>query len=694
MISRRIARIGRRAAGAGLLALAALAAARPARAVVVTCGNGAGIAGQTVTITLSTDTVTGLNITSLQFEITYNQSLVTAVGVSEAGTSTGAAAWGNATFAVTPGKVRVSDAGTTALTGSGPLIKVQFQINPAQLTASSTTLGLTGSAFVFNEGTPAATTVNGTLTINATPIITVAPNTGEVIRGQTLQFTVSGSVTNPVTWSTTDNTIATISGTGLLTGVAPGAVRVNALDNAGLSDQSDGDILIRGMGVTAGTASVLQGQTVDVPITVTSLNGLGIRSGQVSITYNANYATAISLQTPTGTLLNGYGSLPAQFSNAGGTCSVAFAGTGTDLTGSGVLCYVRFQGSTVNAGGVALVVTQALFNETLPAKMTNGFLTVSSLPTITVNPDQVTLLAGQTQQFTLTGSPTPPIAWSVLDPLVASITSGGLLTALAGGVTKVHAVDNVGAMDDNTSVTVYDFAASLGNVNAAPGTTVLVPLLSDRNLGALDIRALQYGVTFNSGQITASSATTSGMVSLWGAGGMVQNPATGSLSIAAAGTAGLQNGSTEIQWLRFTVAPGVTIGTNIPLALNNLVFNEGRPVAQLANGLIHVVATTDVPPGGGLAFALGAAEPNPARRSARIAYTIPATGAGERVRLVLYGLDGREVRTLLDEAAVSGERFLVWDGRDDAGSLVRPGLYFYRLTWGARSFARKLAVVP
>src|SRR6266487_2191207 len=126
-----------------LLALAvALSSAAPARAVLVTCGNGSGLAGQTVEITLSTDTVTGLGIQSLQFDLTYNQAIVTAVGVSEAGTSTGAAGWSNATFNVTPGRVRVSDAGTTALTGSGALIKIQFLINPAQLSATSTGLTL------------------------------------------------------------------------------------------------------------------------------------------------------------------------------------------------------------------------------------------------------------------------------------------------------------------------------------------------------------------------------------------------------------------------------------------------------------------------------------------------------------------------------------------------------------------------
>jgi len=669
---------------------AAVGAAAPAGAVQVTCGTGSGLAGQTVDITLSTGNLTGLGIQSLQFEITYNASLVTAVGVIEAGTSTGNAGWGSGTFSASNGRVLVSDIGLTPLSGSGPLIKVRFLINPAQLVANSTSLVMPSASFYFNEGAPVDTCANGSLTVNPTPIITVSPNSGEVIRGQTLQFSVSGSVTPPVSWFTTDSGIATINGTGLLTGVAPGSVHVFAVDNAGRRDTTDALIDIRGMGLTVGSTSVLQGLTVDVPLTVTSLTGLGIRAGQVSFSYNANLVTPVSFQTPAGTLLYGYG--PVAFGASGGTCTVDFVGSG-DLNGSGVLGRIRFVATTLTSGGSSLTLTQALFNETLPARTTNGSLSVTTLPTITVNPDTWTMLAGETRSFTLSGGPTPPVTWSTLDPSVATIDGNGLLTAVAGGITKVRAVDAVGATDENTSVTVYDFRATLPTVSAPPGATVRVPLLADRDLDALDIRSLQYTLGFHPTWITDAEATPTGLVSIWGPGGLEQNPGVGTLRVAAGGSDPIGIGNREIQVLHFVLSPSVPVGTNLPLTLTGLMFNEGRPVPQVVNGVIQVRTSVDVPGESEVSFALGACEPNPARGGGQIPFAIPARARPDAgVTLVLYGIDGRRVRTLLDGPVPPGRNRVHWDGRDHDGVPVPAGVYFYRLTCGEHILSRKLAV--
>jgi len=660
--------------------------AAPAGAVRITAGTGSGLAGQTVDIAISTTSLTGLNVQSFQFDLTYNGSVITATDVLETGTLVGAAGWGDATFNVTPGRISVSHAGTTALSGAGTLLTLRFLINPSQLGATSSGLNFTN--FEFNEGAPLDTTVNGSLTINATPIITVSPNTGEVVRGQTLQFTVSGGVVLPVTWSTTDASIATISGTGLLTGVAPGTVRVNALDNGGHSDQSDGDILIRGMGLTVGSASVVVGQNVTLPLTVTSLTGLGIRAGQVTLTYNGAIMTATGVTTPPGTLLNGYGSVG--FSASNGQCTVDFAGN-SDLSGTGVLCNVTFSTQLSGGGGVAAPV--ALFNEILPAKVTNGSISISALPVVTVSPENVTLLAGATQQFTLGGTVTPPVTWSTLDPSVASISASGLLTALSGGVTKVHAVDNVGATDENTSVTVYDFAASMPTISAPPGVTVRMPILVDRNLSGLNIRSLQYQITYNPANITSAVARSAGLISVWGPGGVFQNPGNGTLTVAESGANPVGTGNNELQALDFTISPSAVVGTNIPITLSNFICNEGHPSAQWTSGVIQVRTSTDVTPID-LSFGLGAARPNPTSGGCRMRFTIPSETAGQSpVTLAVYGVDGRRLKTLVSGPVSAGIHEAVWDGRDEAGGDAPAGLYFIRLEWRGRELAHKLARV-
>lgn len=668
----------------GALVLALTFFAPRAEAVQVTTGAGSGVAGQTVDITLSTGNLTGLNIYSLQFDLTYNAGLISATDVIEASTAVGNAGWGDATFNVISGKLLVAAAGTTALSGSGALIKIRFLINPAQLAATSSTLTL--SNFVFNEGAPNDTTSNNTLTINAMPIITVSPNTAEIVRGGTQQFSVSGSVSNPVSWFTTDGAIATISATGLLTGVAPGAVRVYAVDNAGLRDTTNADILIRGMSLTVGATTVTTGQQATVPITVSSLNGLGIRAGQVTLTYNPSLLTPSALSMLPGTLLNGWGTAGLG-SGSNGSVTFAFAGS-SDLTGSGTLCHIIF--NTTSSGTSAVTPTVALFNETLPAKTTGANVTVSALPTITVNPDNVTLLAGQTQQMTLTGSPTAPIQWSTLDAAVATINDAtGLLTAVGGGVTQVRAIDAVGATDLNQTVTVYDFKTTVTTVTGVPGSTVRVPLKVDRNISGLDIRSLQYTATFNATYIQAARAYGAGLVSIWGTS-PTTNLQSGSLTVAEAGSAPLGGGTDELQELEFDIKPSAPAPIDVPVTLLGLTFNQGHPSSQVVNGIIRIRSTTAVAAAPAAAFALAPPWPNPARGVVRFAFSVPDPHVAATLSIV--GVDGRRVRTL---AATRGDADgeARWDGADESGRAVEPGVYYAALEWRGQRLTRRFALL-
>jgi hypothetical protein len=682
----------RRTPSAGLafgFAIAMLVAAAPAHAVRVSTGTGSGLAGQTVDIDVNTTSVTGLGVQSLQFSLNYNNNVVTAVDVITPGSLTAAASWAAPQFHVSnvnsTGTISVSDAGNTALTGAGSLLKVRFTINPTLLNGSSTPLSL--PTFTYNEGTPIDTTSGSTLTVGATPQIDISPDAGEIVRGATLQFYVSGSPTPPITWTTSSFSIADISSSGLLTGTSPGTVTVTATDAASHSAATTGVIAVRGMSLTAGTASVVVGQPLTLPVTVSSLDGLAIRSGQFMLLFNGNLVTATGVTTPPGTLLHGWGS--TSFDQGPGSATVAFAGP-TDLAGSGVLCYVTF--ATNQPGYAGGSFSSATFNENLPALRVSGNITVNALPTITVNPDQVTLLAGQTQPFTLSGSYTAPISWSVEDPTVASITPGGLLTALAGGVTRVRAQDAVGAVDYSTSLTVYDFKATLGSATGLPGTTVKLSLVSDRLVGGLAIHSLQFHVTWPTAYITGARSSPSGLWNAWSPGGIVDRYAPNLLAIAAGGATTMGNTGPELASILLDVSPSTPIGVDIPLTISALTCNEGSPSPQLVGGTIHVRSTADIAPEAGGMFALGASEPNPAAGRARIPFSLP-TGAPAPVRLAIYSLDGRRVRWLVRETLGSGPHETTWDGLDDAGQPARAGVYFTRLEWRGRIATRKLARV-
>ncbi len=61
-------------------------------------------------------------------------------------------------------------------------------------------------------------------------------------------------------------------------------------------------------------------------------------------------------------------------------------------------------------------------------------------------------------------------------------------------------------------------------------------------------------------------------------------------------------------------------------------------------------------------------------------FTVVRVGDSSPAEVIIYDLSGRSVRRLVEQRAVStGPRSLRWDGRDDAGHVVMPGIYYARL---------------
>jgi flagellar hook assembly protein FlgD len=60
------------------------------------------------------------------------------------------------------------------------------------------------------------------------------------------------------------------------------------------------------------------------------------------------------------------------------------------------------------------------------------------------------------------------------------------------------------------------------------------------------------------------------------------------------------------------------------------------------------------------------------------------------VDLAIHSVDGRRVRTLAHGMFDAGEHVLTWEGTDDRGVPVRPGLYFVRLDVAGTRWTRTL----
>jgi len=75
--------------------------------------------------------------------------------------------------------------------------------------------------------------------------------------------------------------------------------------------------------------------------------------------------------------------------------------------------------------------------------------------------------------------------------------------------------------------------------------------------------------------------------------------------------------------------------------------------------------------------------------TAKIKFNVPATGS---VSLKIYDLSGKLIRTLFEGSIAAGDIQKDWDGRDDSGHYVVPGVYFLHYVYPGGKEIRKIGV--
>ncbi len=82
--------------------------------------------------------------------------------------------------------------------------------------------------------------------------------------------------------------------------------------------------------------------------------------------------------------------------------------------------------------------------------------------------------------------------------------------------------------------------------------------------------------------------------------------------------------------------------------------------------------------------------PNPFNPVTSIRYNLPQAGL---VKLQVYDLMGREIRTLTAGFENAGEKSAIWDARDNQGAMVSSGVYIYRLEAGEQVLSDKVILL-
>ncbi len=287
--------------------------------------------------------------------------------------------------------------------------------------------------FTFTETATGCSRTTSSVTVNARPVVT-APAMVCVAGNITLSPTTGG------TWASSNNTIATVTNAGVVTGVTPGSVTFTFTETATGCNNTTTSVTVNALPVVSAPATVCVGSTITLSPTtggtwVSSNNSLatvtnggvatGVAPGSVTFTFTET-ATGCS-RTTSSVTVNGLSTI--NLTTAAGTdnqnvcignpsvntfqtIDYAIGGTATSATQTGTLPPgVSFNAATQTISGTP--TASGTFNYTITA---NGVCPVIATGTIRVNPNLNPVAFSWTQTascsspmgviFSLSGTPT------------------------------------------------------------------------------------------------------------------------------------------------------------------------------------------------------------------------------------------------------------------------------------------------
>jgi hypothetical protein len=154
---------------------------------------------------------------------------------------------------------------------------------------------------------------------------------------------------------------------------------------------------------------------------------------------------------------------------------------------------------------------------------------------------------------------------------------------------------------------------------------------------------------------------------------------------AAASRIAFNHGNPEFRWReQQTFATGTEAHYYLRVTMNG--------VRSVWTGPVYVTYDPSIPtavlepPAG--ALELRAPYPNPGHGQVAVAFVLPRASA--RVRLGIFDLAGRRIRSLLDRPLEAGEHTIAWNGLTDSGRRAQAGVYFARLETLESSLSRKV----
>jgi uncharacterized protein YjdB len=477
--------------------------------------------------------------------------------------------------------------------------------NPSVATVSTSGLlsaVAVGSAVITASGGGKSATANVTVVAQSpasVASVAVSPTTASVITGRTTQFTatVKDSVGNvlggrAITWSSNNSNVATVSSTGLVTGVASGTVTISAASGGqqGTAHITVDPVPVASVVVSPGSANLSAKQTLLLSATPKDANGAPL--GGQTITWTSSDPYTATVQS------------------------------------NGLVTVVK-------TGGVGYTVITASTGGKSGTSTIN--LIAAPVASVTAAPTSVSLTAGQTSQLSATAKDqygdvitTDPVSWSSSNNGVAKVSSSGLVTAVATGSATITVT--IGGMQATVDVTVSQVAVA--TVTVAPTavsltggqSSGLTATAKDGSGNILTGRSESWSSS-NTGVATASS---SGVVTGAAAGSATITVTIGGKSATATATVTASQTVATV-----TVAPGsstLAVGNQLQLTATDktsggtVVTGQSVTWSSSNNGVAQVSSSgivTAVSAGGATITATSAGKQGTASLTVQ-----PASGGG------------------------------------------------------------------
>lgn len=486
---------------------------------------------------------------------------------------------------------------------------------------------------VSNGNTQVAVSAGGKsalipVTVNPRPItlVRVTPSPLGLLAGATAQLTAEAldaggsSVTGrPVIWATSSATIATVTSTGLVTGVAAGTANVTAtIDGVvGTSVVNVQPVPIASIVLAPATATVIVGQALQLTATPRDSAGNALMGRAIAWTSSDPSIASVSSTGLVTALARGAATITASSEGVNATARLTVAlvpvdtitvspATSTLAAGRSVQLTARAVDSagnllvgrdvewrtdqpsiaTVDADGVVtgIAAGRATITATIDGKSGSAVVTVTPVPvaSLSITPGSGALTVGQSLQLTAVARdadnnvlPGRVITWISGAPSVATVTQGGLVTAVGTGSALIFAAAE--GISASISITVTSVGVASVRLTPSPATVQQgrTLQLTAEALDAAGRVLTGRSVIWNSAAPTIASVSSTGVVT-----GIAVGTANVTATIdGVVGTVAVTVTPTAVATI--TIVPGnptMTVGTN--LALTALLFDAaGVPLS-------------------------------------------------------------------------------------------------------------------